>query len=166
MRYLYDATYKFIKQTLRYPEQPLLQDEVVLTASNSGENCDGEIPVDGDWYCTYDIVEQPSHGYVRFDGARKTYRYSCTDMDYTGQDAFTVRVSRNGEEIGTIHFLAEITDGSGAESVAEPAESGAASTDGGGQGGRIGILLGAVAAAAVAAGIAVWAVLRKRGRKG
>lgn len=165
MRYLYDATYKFIKQTLRYPEQPLLQDEVFLTVSNSGENYDGEIPVDGDWYCTYDVVENPSHGYVRFNGAQKTYRYSCTDMDYVGQDAFAVRVSINGEEIGTIRFLAEITDGSGAESAAEPSESGASSTNGG-LGGKIGILLGAVAAAAVAAGIAVWAVLRKRGRKG
>ncbi|MCH5183607.1 MAG: DUF4855 domain-containing protein [Oscillospiraceae bacterium] len=103
MRWIYDATYKFTKATLDLSSPSLPEGEISLEMVNDGSYIDQELPLSGDWYYQYQIVEDAKHGYTRFLGGQTTFRYSC-ERGYTGEDSFTVRILANGRDMGTVTY--------------------------------------------------------------
>ena len=101
MRWLYDATYKFTKATLDLSAPAPLNEEISLEVVDDGSYIDQELPLSGDWYYQYQLVEDAKHGYTRFLSGQTTFRYAC-NRGYTGEDSFTVRVLGNGRDLGTI----------------------------------------------------------------
>lgn len=163
MRWIYDATYKFTKGTLDLSE-PVLPDEAIhLEMLNTGPRIDGALELPGDWQYTYEMLEEPEHGYASILDGKNTYRYNCMP-GYVGEDAFSVRVLANGREVGVMQFAVTVKDGGESDdSSAVVTSAPEGSDDGGGRntGRTVGIVC-AVLAAAAAGAVLVWRVARKK----
>lgn len=162
MRWLYDATYKFIKATLDLSESSPLNEEIALEMVNDGSYIDGTLPLSGDWYFQYEVVRDAEHGYTRFLDGQTTFRYAC-DRQYAGEDSFTVRVLAGGRDLGTITYTVNIKaaeqedPGTGEEdpSASPPAESGS-------NAGKIAAIACAAAAALTATALLIKRFFRKK----
>ncbi len=100
LRIYYDLTYKFIKGTLEFPQEKLLETVKTDFECGESENIIGETGVLGDWFCTYRITTEPAHGYVNLFEGDKTFRYRA-DRNYTGEDGFEYEILYGGEVIAT-----------------------------------------------------------------
>ena len=94
LRFLYDATYKFIKNTLSLPDDPFTDDATLELEVNSSSKEQGATGLAGDWVASLNIKTRPKHGWLSFASDTKTFTY--TAKDYVGEDGFEYDITSNG----------------------------------------------------------------------
>lgn len=99
-RWFYDATYKFIKGTLYFPE---LKINVTITGNViQNEKFKGIFDIDGDWSNSeykLSVLQQPKYGILRVD-VRKGEYYYRPYRKYVGEDCFVLKYNnKNGKTI-------------------------------------------------------------------
>ena len=124
MRWLYDATYKFIKGTLVLPDDPFSAEAVDELEVESMRSVKGWTGLAGDWQGTVKVKTRPSHGRVTFASDAKTFTY--TAKDYVGDDVIEYEITANGVTVSRtvkVKLIAKAEEVSEepSEDVSEPA---------------------------------------------
>lgn len=156
MRYIYDTTYKFIKNTLSFPDE-LKASVDNLTYVEKNDDVIGKITLNGDWYprdVTAVITKEPKHGSVRVFEATKNFLYT-PGKEYLGEDSFEVKLSLGDDNYDFLTINISVVEPgmipSEPESKPETSDVTSADEDGDNKSLLIPILLGAVAVAAATA---------------
>ena len=128
-RWIYDATYKFIKHTLSLPEDitPVSPDTALTAVGN--ERIIGKTGAVGDWYYEYKLTEPPKHGVAIFDSNENSFSYRA-DRNFEGNDVFTYEIYLGGKLIGSntvnvtvLPGVEEISESEASSEESEPTEA-------------------------------------------
>ncbi len=99
LRWFYDALYRFIKGTLRFPDFNVIVDKELTVGS--GEAVYGNFRIDGDWnpyQHNLSVAKLPRSGTMVYRPEAGQYMYRAS-RKYVGQDSFTLKyLDQDGKE--------------------------------------------------------------------
>ncbi len=161
MRWLYDATYKFIKGTLVLPDDPFSADAESEFEVEAGKKVICPTCLAGDWQASAKIITRPSHGRITFSTDAKTFTYYAK-KDYLGDDVIEYEITANGvttvrkvivKTVAKAEEISEEPSETVSEPVSEDVSEAESKKDGFPAWGYAAIAAGVIAAAAVCAAI-------------
>ncbi len=94
MRFLYDATYKFIKGTLRLPDEPFCDTFTDNIEVKVSEKVQGDTGLASDWLAALNITKRPKKGRVTFASDYKSFTYTAGKT--AADDEIEYEITANG----------------------------------------------------------------------
>ncbi len=159
IRWFYDATYKFIKGTLEFPEFKVNTTTEITVEQNKFTS--GTFEIEGDWSVhqhDLSIAKLPKHGILFVDLQNGSYNYR-SDRKYAGEDSFVLKYTNPDGEVVEVPVSVTVT---GENTESNPNSNGSMS---GITGNPIGWILSVVAAGITAAAVVALLILRSKNKR-